>query len=90
MNLKDETSKNLGKKSSKGKKNVSFEYGATKSIWREFGVSKIFRETEYTTQCGFLQKFTLTHYFGKTFVKATVLLKKLLNSWFDEIFFRWE
>ena len=32
MNLKDETSKNLGKKSSKGKKNVSFEYGATKSI----------------------------------------------------------
>ena len=54
MNLKDETSKNLGKKSSKGKKNVSFEYGATKSIWREFGVSKIFRETEDTTQCGFL------------------------------------
>ena len=28
--------------------------------------------------------------FGKNFVKATFLLKKSLNSWFDEIFFRWE
>ena len=28
--------------------------------------------------------------FDKNFVKATILLKKLLNSWFHEIFFRWE
>ena len=28
--------------------------------------------------------------FGKTFVKTTFLLMNLLNSWFDEIFFRWE
>ena len=27
------------------------------------------------------------HAFGKNFVKATVLLNKLLKSWFDEIFF---
>ena len=33
-----------------------------------------------------LREFTLTH-FGKNFVKVTVLLKKLLNKWFDEIFF---
>ena len=26
----------------------------------------------------------LSHFFRKNFVKATVLLKKLLNSWFDE------
>ena len=32
----------------------------------------------------------LSHFFGKNFVKATFLLKKSLNSWFDEIFFRWE
>ena len=29
-------------------------------------------------------------FFGKNFVKATVLQKKLLNSWFHEIFFRWK
>ena len=28
--------------------------------------------------------------FDKNFVKATVLLNKLLKSWFHEIFFRWE
>ena len=28
--------------------------------------------------------------FGKNFVKLTVLLNKLLKSWFHEIFFRWE
>ena len=32
----------------------------------------------------------LSHFFHKNFVKATVLLKKLLKSWFDEIFLRWE
>ena len=29
-------------------------------------------------------------FFGKNFVKATHLLKKLLKSWFDEIVFWWE
>ena len=28
----------------------------------------------------------LSHFFGKNFVKATFLLEKLLNRWFDEIF----
>ena len=38
-----------------------------------------------------LQKFSLTsHFFRKNFVKAMVLLKKSLNSWFDEIFYQWE
>ena len=36
-----------------------------------------------------LQKFSLTFFFFcKNFVKAMVLLKKLLNSWFDEKIFR--
>ena len=29
----------------------------------------------------------LPQFFGKNYAKVTVLLKKLLNSWFDEIFF---
>ena len=29
----------------------------------------------------------LSHIFGKNFVKVTALLKELLKSWFDEIFF---
>ena len=40
----------------------------------------------YRTQCGNC-RYSLSHFFGKNFVKATVLLKKLLNRWFDEIFF---
>ena len=28
-----------------------------------------------------------SHFFGKNFVKVMVLLTKLLNSWFDKIFF---
>ena len=31
-----------------------------------------------------------SHFFRKKFVKAMVLLKKLLNSWFDEIFSVWQ
>ena len=33
---------------------------------------------------------SLSHIFGKYFVKVTVLLNNLLESWFDEIFFWWE
>ena len=32
----------------------------------------------------------LSRIFGKNFVKVTVLLNKLLKSWFDEIFLWWE
>ena len=32
----------------------------------------------------------LSHFFDKNFMKATFLQKKLLKSWFLEIFFRWE
>ena len=41
------------------------------------------------TQCGNYGNL-LSLFFGKNFVKVTFLLKKSLNSWFDEIFFRWE
>ena len=30
-----------------------------------------------------------SHFFDKNFVKMPALPKKVLNSWFDEIFFRW-
>ena len=33
--------------------------------------------------------YWLSHFFGKNFVKLTFLLNKLLNRWFDEIFFPW-
>ena len=33
---------------------------------------------------------SLSRIFGKYFVKVMDLLNKLLKSWFDEIFFRWE
>ena len=39
-----------------------------------------------STQCGNYENL-LPHIFGKNFVKVIVLLKKSLNSWFDEIFF---
>jgi len=40
-------------------------------------------------QCGNCRN-SLSHFFHKNFVKAMVLLKKLLKSWYDEIFFQWE
>ena len=40
-------------------------------------------------QCGNCRN-SLSHFFRKNFVKTMVLLKKWLNSWFDEIFFQWE
>ena len=46
------------------------------------------KKTSEHTHCG---KFgnLLSHFFDKKFVKATFLWKKLLKSWFHEIFFRW-
>ena len=41
------------------------------------------------TQCGNFGN-SLSHFFDKNFVKATVLLNKLLKSWFHETFFQWE
>ena len=40
-------------------------------------------------QCGNYGN-SLSQIFDKNYVKAMVLLKKLLNSWFDEFFFQWE
>ena len=42
----------------------------------------------HTTQCGNCNN-SLSHCFRKTFVKAMVLIKKLLKSWLNEIFFQW-
>ena len=40
----------------------------------------------YCCKCG-KYRYSLSHFFRKNFVKAMDLLMKLLNSWFDEIFF---
>ena len=49
---------------------------------------EILPKNAWATQCG-IYKNLLSRFFGKNFVKVTVLLKKLLNKWFDEIFFQW-
>ena len=55
----------------------------------------ILQDTHYTyylmknAQCGNYGN-SLSRIFGKNFVKVTVLLNKLLNKWFDKIFFQWE
>ena len=42
----------------------------------------------HSMQCENYRNFLFLRIFGKNFVKVTVLLiKKLLNRWFDEIFF---
>ena len=45
--------------------------------------------TVNSAQCGNYGN-SLSRIFGKNFVKVKILLNKLLKSWFDEIFFRWE
>ena len=57
-------------------------------IWRIFFSVRenfSFFHTVQCAQCGNYGNL-LSRFFGKSFVKVTVLLKKLLNSWFDEIF----
>ena len=44
------------------------------------------RDVFSLTQCGKNGNLR-SHFFGKTFVKATFVLRKLLNNWFDEPFF---
>ena len=60
-----------------------------KSVSRNFINLATAQSTVCGTQCGNCRN-SLSHFFRKNFVKAMVLLKKLLNSWFDEIFFQWE
>ena len=56
-------------------------------IWRKNINFSFFHS--YSSQCGNCRN-SLSHFFRKNFVKAMVLLKKLLNSWFDDFFFQWE
>ena len=48
--------------------------------------SEFLKTPLHTAQCGNCRN-SLSHFFRKNFVKTMVFLKKLLNSWFDEIFF---
>ena len=43
----------------------------------------------HTAQCG-NYGISVSHFFGKNYVKATGLLNKSLKSLFDEIFFQWD
>ena len=52
-------------------------------------VSRNFCQKRVGAQCGNFANF-LSYIFDKNFVKAPFLLKKLLKSWFHEIFFQWE
>ena len=67
-------------------------YGGQPLISRNFCqkyVREIFRNFHNVAQCENYRKF-FSRIFGKNFVKATVLLKKSLDSWFDGIFLQWE
>ena len=44
----------------------------------------------FRLQCGNYGNLLLHTFFCKNFVNSTIFLKNLLNSWFDEIFFRWD
>ena len=49
--------------------------------------SKDHKSTFHITVWKYQKLSLFLHYVRKNFVKAMALLKKLLNSWFDEIFF---
>ena len=64
----------------------------TKEVTKELisrNIFWFFHTAETVSQCGNYGN-SLSHIFVKNFVKVTVLLNKLLKSWFDEIIFRWE
>ena len=52
-------------------------------------ISRNFFQKSVRAQCGNCGN-SLSHFSDKNFVKVTFLVKKLLKSWFHEIFFRWE
>ena len=58
------------------------------SIWRNICLMRPNSSYFHAVHCNF--RNLLSRIFGKKFVKATVLLKKLLKRWFNEIFFQWE
>ena len=56
-------------------------------IWRNlFLVRRKFSFFHTVVWCGNNGNLLSSHIFGKNFVKITFLLKKLLESWFDEFF----
>ena len=57
----------------------------TKNVWERIPAIS----TVCSAQCG-NYGILVSHFFGKNFVKATVLPNKSLKSWFDEIFFQWD
>ena len=63
------------------RKIVKFSYWLI--VWNR--ISRLITKFVVTTQCGNYRN-SLSHIFGKKFVKVTVLLNELLKSWFDEIF----
>ena len=54
-----------------------------------FVFTENFVQSVSITQCGNYE-ILLSRFFDKNFVKVTFLLKKVLNSWFDEIFYEWQ
>ena len=58
-------------------------------IFREMASADFSRKKLFEAQCGKYRNL-LSLFFGKNFEKVSLSWKKLLNSWFDEIFFQWE
>ena len=59
-----------------------------KLVWRK--KNWLGSEFRFTTLHSVEITEIISHFFGRNFVKATFSLEKLLQSWFHEIFFRWE
>ena len=69
--------------------NVDFMEFLSKTIWAEF--RNFSTENIVCVQHSVKITRIYSHsFFGKNFVKVTLLLKKLLKSWFDEILIWWE
>ena len=66
-------------------KNISWKWFSMWILWfcDVFMIRRNFWEKDSKTQCAIVN--LISGIFGKNFVKATVLLNKLLKSWFDEI-----
>ena len=73
----------------KKKKNSTLQESLSKKSFEFELLELISRKIASLVLCENLVKeiHSAARFYGKNFVKATHLLKKSLNSWFDEIFF---
>ena len=65
----------------------TFLKNGTFLIWETIGVPQVIGILHGNSEN---YRNSLSPIFEKNFVKVTILLNKLLKSWFDEIFLKWQ